>query len=154
MTVGPLYEVSTHRSPSLVSRHAEVVVKLSWWRTRLLPGTLCVALAAVVTLGYALFPHSRSTMRSLVDPRYIAASVDRERNNVAMHYSGAIAQQSPGGLSRQGDVGMGKQMMVANCAKGFVRQGSVCEVGAAMQMILPVASNPTEQRSVRPPERE
>ena len=64
----------------------------------------------------------------------------------------SIAVQSPGVVLRQGGGGVEIRRTVANCAKGFVRRGSVCEVDTT-QMALSAGSN-VGQSSVRPPERQ
>ena len=94
---------------------------------------LSVGLAAFVLFGWIVISHSGTS---------VSARASAEGRSIAL--------QLPGVVLRQGGNGMGMQGMVANCAKGFVRRGSVCEVDAAARLILPAASN----RSVRPPEHE
>jgi hypothetical protein len=62
------------------------------------------------------------------------------------------ALQLPGVVRRQGGGGMEMQATVANCAKGFVRQGSTCERDATTQVGSSGASNSVGL--VRPPERQ
>ena len=88
---------------------------------------------ALVPIGWIVISHSRTAVSA------------RAPSDVR-----AIALQSPGAVLREGGNGMERQTMLANCAKGFVRRGAICEVDPAAQMVFPAASN----RSVRPPERE
>jgi hypothetical protein len=95
-----------------------------------------VVLVALVLIGWIVISHWGTTVS-------VRASSDGR----------SIALQSPGVVLRQGGAGKEMRPMVANCAKGFVRRGSACEV-EARQMALSAASKLGERNSVRPPERE
>jgi hypothetical protein len=123
-------------------------------RTRQLAlALLSVAIAVPMTIRWV---HQSSAI--LAAPSKASANVERvegARMPVSASESHIIAMQPPETVVRQDGDGMEMQTMVANCAKGFVRRGSVCEAEAATKIMSSIkASRAIEQRSVRPPERE
>jgi hypothetical protein len=94
-----------------------------------------VVLVALVLIGWIVISRWGTTVSTL-------ASGEKR----------SIALQSSGVVLRQGGAGKEMQTTVANCAKGFVRRGSVCEVDPTQT--LSAASQPDRQRLIRPPIRE
>jgi hypothetical protein len=81
-------------------------------------------------------------------------SVSKNGNS---HAPLVYGRHNPGPLNQhamapqhEGDSKFEGQTQAANCARGFIRRGSMCE-GEAKTL---AGSNPIEQRSLRPPERE
>jgi hypothetical protein len=82
--------------------------------------------------------------------------VDRSgvrRESASRNESGSITRQPSRAVLHAGGDGLAIQSVMANCAKGYVRRGSVCEADTT-QMALSAASNLRERNSVRSPERE
>jgi hypothetical protein len=96
---------------------------------------LVILSGVLLIVGWIVVSHSGKTVSAL-------SSSER----------GSIALQSPRVVLGQGDAGKGMQTAVANCAKGFVRRGSVCEADTT-QMTLSAVSN-LAQSPIRPPLRE
>ena len=111
------------------------------FRSRTKNSTLAILFVVVVTLvlvGWIVISPTGKTATALAS---------NERRSIAL--------QSPGVVLRQSGNAMEMQTVPANCAKGFVRRGSVCEVDAATQTVLPTALSKSPARVlVRPAGRE
>jgi hypothetical protein len=121
-------------------------------RTRHLALALFVVVAAPPIIWWVVFHQSSAIVPVHTKSNSDAAPLPRAHTRVpatALHF---IAMQAPGAVLRQGGDGMEMQTMVANCAKGFVRRGSVCEVDPTQT--LSAASQPDRQSPIRPPIRE
>jgi hypothetical protein len=113
-----------------------------------------VAFVAPLIIWWVVFHHSSATVAVYTKSSSDAAPLQGAHLPAAATGLHFIAMQSPGAVLRQGGGRVEMQTTVANCAKGFVRRSSMCEVGAPTQIPLSAGSNLAEQRSVRPPERE
>jgi hypothetical protein len=112
---------------------------------------LCVAVGAPLIVGWHVFSRSNAVTRaptntsSKMTPH--EAQIRESANSIGVQPPATMLQESSDRLKVHG--------AIANCAKGFVRRGSSCELVSLTQMIMPAAlSKPSEQRSVRSSERE
>ena len=119
---------------------------------RLALALLSVAVAVPLIIWWFVFHQSSASDLSRASTD--AELLHKANKDVPAEESHSIVMKSPGDLLGHGGGGMETQTIVANCAKGFVRRGSVCEVGASAQITLSAASNAAEQNLVRPPKRE
>jgi hypothetical protein len=109
-----------------------------------------VAIALFLIGRGVLFPSHTSVLSSTDARAHLEVMRETSKWGVS-NGSHSIALRSSGAAQFKG--GPEAQAIVANCAKGFVRRGSMCEVNTT-QITLSAASNVAEQNSVRPPKRE
>jgi hypothetical protein len=107
-----------------------------------------VAAAAALIIWWMVFYRSSGAVLAAAHPNSNAVVLHKANKEVPAKEAHSIVTQSPGVVFRQDGGAKETQTMGANCAKGYVRRGSMCEFGS------PAASNLTAQRSIRPPERE
>jgi hypothetical protein len=74
------------------------------------------------------------------------------RMSIPSTESRVITMQSPGAAHLESSNRLAVQSVLANCAKGYIRRGSVCEADTT-QMALSAAST-AGLNSIRPPERQ
>lgn len=123
------------------------------WSARHL--TLAISSGALVVplIWWVVSHQSSATVPLHTKSSFDAAPLQGAHIPVSAGGLHSVAMQSPGVVLRQGGGEVEMQTTVANCAKGFVRRGAVCEVDTT-RMTLSAGSNLAEQRSVRPPKRE
>jgi hypothetical protein len=117
-------------------------VKEYRWYAKYLPlAILSVAVAAALIIRWGGFHQSSATVPAPTNANSEAELLRGAHKRMSANESHSIAMQSPGAVLRHGSDGPVIQRVVANCAKGYVRRGSICEVGAAREMNLSTAAS-------------
>jgi hypothetical protein len=100
---------------------------------------LSVAVAGALIIRWGVLYHSSASAPTNASSN--AELLHGAHKRVSVNESHSIAMQSPGAVLRQSSDGLEIQRVVANCAKGYVRRDSMCEVAATTQMNLPTAAS-------------
>lgn len=116
-------------------------------------GILFTAVAVSLIIRWVSFHHSSDTVAA-GGASFDAEHLRNANKDMAAKEAHSIVLRSPGALLSQSSGGKIMQTVVANCAKGYVWRGSMCELNAASHTSLRAASNSVGQGSIRPPERE
>jgi hypothetical protein len=109
--------------------------------------------AALVSIWLALVYQSDATKPASAESQSRAEHRLGAQKTVRANSSDPSAVASPNLAFRQGDDELDTHIVAVNCAGGFVHRGAACESTLATKTGSPTATS-SEQRSVRPPERE